>query len=170
MSDMSAALRNHQLRDLAPERGTRRGIVLRTRMTVDAPRAAVFAAVTQDVAGWGRWFPGFSTDGRWTTAGPHGVGSTRLVTVFGRRFEETVVCLEDNRRWAFVVDRTDGPVLRSLREDYTFADNDRGGTTLTWVGAMDTGRLNVVLGPLLRVQLPPFFRYVARRLTRHLHR
>jgi hypothetical protein len=143
-------------------------IRVRARMQVGAPRDVVFAALADDVAGWGRWFPGFGADGHWVGPAPHGVGSTRVLTVAGRRFEETIVARVDHRHWGFVVARTDGPLLRSVREHYTFADDAGGGTGITWSGELDLGRLNVVLRPVTRALLPLLFRYVARRLTRVL--
>jgi hypothetical protein len=158
---------NRKLRDPA-EAGD--PIRVRTRMEVGGALDSVFAAVARDVAGWGRWFPGFGADGHWATAEEPGLDSTRVITVLGRRFEERIVVWEENRRWSFVVDCTDAPLLRSLVEEYTFTDDGRGGTTVEWSGQIDAGRLNMVLGPLMRVVLPASFRHVARRLTRDLSR
>jgi hypothetical protein len=62
--------------DSAPQRSS-------TRIRLNHPPAAVFAALAEDPAGWGAWFPGFGRDGRYLGPGPFGVGTQRQVSVRG---------------------------------------------------------------------------------------
>jgi uncharacterized protein YndB with AHSA1/START domain len=61
------------------------------RIAIRRPIEDVFAVVT-DVEKTGIWFPG-DVEERWTSAPPHGVGSTRhaVVKMFGRRSENDAV-------------------------------------------------------------------------------
>ena len=60
-------------------------------ITIRRPIEDVFAVLT-DVENTGTWFPG-NVEEHWTSAPPHGVGSTRhaVVTVMGRRTENDAV-------------------------------------------------------------------------------
>jgi Polyketide cyclase / dehydrase and lipid transport len=110
--------------------------VVRTRARISRPRARVFDAVACDPAGWGRWFPGFSSDGMWQTAPPHGVGSVRSVRAFGVRYRETILAWDEGERWAFRIDDASVKLFEAFAEDYGFSDDDSGtGTLLEWTVA-----------------------------------
>jgi hypothetical protein len=102
-----------------------------------ASPAEVFGAIAGDPAGWGAWFPGFGTDGHYTTPAPHGVGSVREVSVGGARMVDTIIAWEDGRRWAFCVSEGPLPGTRSLAEDYVMRPGADGGTLLTWTIAVE---------------------------------
>jgi hypothetical protein len=132
---------------------------------VAAPRERVFAAVATDPAGWGRWFPGFSDDGRWETPPPHGVGSVRSVRSLGVRFTETILAWDENQRWAFRVDRASFPLAKAFAEDYRFSD-DGSGTMVSWTVATCPG-LGLRLGsPLLPFGFGLLLDRAAARLAR----
>ena len=88
---------------------------------VHQPGDRIFAAIADDPAGWGTWFPGFSRAGRYVTPPPHGVGSTREVAMGGVRYIETVIAWEPPFRWAFFVARAGLPLAHALAEDYRVA-------------------------------------------------
>jgi hypothetical protein len=121
-------------------------VVVSRRARVDAPRDRVFTLLATDPAGWGRWFPGFSHDGRWETPPPHGVGSVRTVRAFGVRYRETILAWDEGERFAFRIDQSSVPMAKAFAEDYRLVD-DGSGTTLSWTIAM-------VPGPALRLGKP----------------
>lgn len=123
-------------------------LVIRRESYVDAPRDRVFAAVASDPAGWGRWFPGFSDDGRWETTPPHGVGSVRVVRSLGVRFTETVLAWDVDERWAFRIDQATVPMAKAFAEDYRFTDHG-DGTTVAWTVATIPGLGLRVAAPLM---------------------
>jgi hypothetical protein len=125
--------------------------VITSSAVVAHPVPVVFAAVTGDPATW-TWFPGFSDRGRWLTEPPHGVGSTREVTMSGSVFTDTVLAWDEPTRWAFRVETATGPLLRALVEDYRFeADGER--TLVRWTFAADPSPL---LGAVLASPAGPF--------------
>jgi Polyketide cyclase / dehydrase and lipid transport len=132
---------------------------------VAAPRDRVFAAVANDPAGWGRWFPGFSDDGRWETPAPHGVGSVRTVRAFGVRYRETILAWDEGERWAFRVDEVSVPLFKAFAEDYRLAD-EGSGTRPSWTVAVRTGPGLGVGAPLL----PGVFGLILRRAATRLAR
>jgi polyketide cyclase/dehydrase/lipid transport protein len=97
----------------------------------------VFAALAEDPAGWGTWFPGFTDAGRYLTPGPHGVGSQREVFARGSRFLETVLAWEPGRRWAFRVDEAGLPAVRALAENFALTP-ENGGTRVDYTMAQET--------------------------------
>ncbi|WP_029431976.1 SRPBCC family protein [Blastococcus sp. URHD0036] len=97
----------------------------------------VFAALAEDPAGWGAWFPGFTDAGRYLTPGPHGVGSQREVFARGSRFLETVLAWEPGRRWAFRVDEAGLPAVRALAENFLLTP-EGSGTRVDYTMAQET--------------------------------
>jgi uncharacterized protein YndB with AHSA1/START domain len=89
----TAPLRAHAVRDLP------------------APPDQVFA-VLADTASWAQWFPGMRR-ARWLTPEPHGVGSTRRVTVGPLTIDEEFVVWEPGERFAFTFVATSLPVVRT---------------------------------------------------------
>jgi hypothetical protein len=138
-------------------------VVVRRGAHVDAPRDRVFAAVANDPAGWGEWFPGFSNDGSWQTPPPHGVGSVRAVRMLGFRYRETMLAWEEGIRWAFRIDETNARGFKAFAEDYQFAD-DGTGTRLTWIVAMQPSGAMRYCAPAL----PPGFGVILRRAASRL--
>jgi hypothetical protein len=108
----------------------------------------VFDALARDPAGWGGWFPGFSSSGRYVTPPPHGVGSEREMRVGGMRVIETMLAWEEPTRWAFRVSFVALPFVRAMAEDYRITPQG-GGSLLTWTMAVDgTGPMKFAWGPV----------------------
>jgi uncharacterized protein YndB with AHSA1/START domain len=144
----------------------------RHRVTVTHVLAAspevVFAALAEDPAGWGAWFPGFTDAGRYLTPGPHGVGSQREVVARGSRFLETILAWEPGRRWAFRVDEAGLPAVRALAEDFTLTPEGTG-TRVDYTMAQETspgfvgGLVIRLAGGQLRTALQNLDRHLAGR-------
>jgi carbon monoxide dehydrogenase subunit G len=139
--------------------------VIRSEVIIAAPRSAVFAKIATDPAGWGDWFPGFSHDGEWETAEPHGVGSVRQVRAFRTGYRETMLVWDEGQRWAFRVDASNSPLFAAFAEDYSLAD-DGSGTRLTWTVAFKPRPAMRLVAPLA----PAVFRQIARRVASGLTR
>src|SRR5580658_1798307 len=118
--------------ETAPYRHTANEVVHRSA-------EAIFAAVSEDPAGWGAWYPGFSHQGRYLTPPPHGVGAVREVVMVGVRYREQVLAWDTPQRWAFCVERTTFPFAHAFAEDYRVTANG-GETTVAWTLAMDPRR------------------------------
>ena len=75
-------------------------------ITIARPTEDVFAVLT-NVEHTGKWFP-LNVEEHWTSAPPHGVGSTRhaVIRMFGRRTENDAIVTEYDppRRGVMVVD------------------------------------------------------------------
>jgi carbon monoxide dehydrogenase subunit G len=132
-----------------------------------APPAAVFAALADDPAGWGEWFPGFTRTGRYLTGPPHGVGVERAMRLAGTPLVETVIVREEPVRWAFRVSRAGMPLVRAMAEDYQLVESPTG-TDLTWTLALDVAGPTVPTGPLVGAIAGSLVRVAARRLDRRL--
>ena len=138
-----------------------------TTEPIDRPAEAVFSAISEDPAGWGAWFPGFSHQGRYLTPAPHGVGAVREVAMLGVRYREEVLAWERPRRWAFCVTRSSLPFARAFAEDYQVADTG-AGTTVQWTLAMDPTVVMRLADPLSAELIPRLFRRAMRNLSRRL--
>jgi Polyketide cyclase / dehydrase and lipid transport len=138
-------------------------VILTNRHVLAAPRTAVFDCISGDPAGWGDWFPGFSRNGSWDTAPPHGVGSRRTVDAYRSEYRETILAWDTDERWAFRVDATTSPLFDAFAEDYRLADSGKG-TELCWTVAYRPARAMRIASPLVR----PTFRRMARRMSERL--
>jgi hypothetical protein len=99
-----------------------------------APGPTVFAAIAADPSTW-TWFPGL-TDAGYTSAPPHGAGSTRAVVMGGVSYRETMLAWEAPTRWAYRVDESGEDTFRALAEDWTVDDlGDRA--VLRWAFCVD---------------------------------
>jgi Polyketide cyclase / dehydrase and lipid transport len=134
---------------------------------VHRPADAIFAAISEDPAGWGSWFPGFSHQGRFLTPPPHGVGAVREVVMLGTRFREEVLAWEAPHRWAFRVDQSSLPFANALAEDYRVVP-DRDYSVVQWTLALDPGPALRLATPLTSLLLPSLFRRAMRNLSRRL--
>jgi hypothetical protein len=128
---------------------------------------AVFAAVAEDPAGWGGWFPGFTRSGRYVTAAPHGIGAVREVTMLGNRYRERIVAWEAPTRWAFVMESMSIPLARRFAEEYRITPVD-SGSQVAWTLAMDPRGPLRAAGPLTAPLLSQLFRRAMRNLDRQL--
>jgi hypothetical protein len=134
---------------------------------VRRPADAVFAAISQDPAGWGAWYPGFSHRGRYLTPPPHGVGAVREVTMLGVRFREQVLAWDAPLRWAFFVDQASAPFATAFAEDYRVTA-EGADTAVQWTLAIDPRGLVRRATPLMGAVLPRLFRRAMANLERRL--
>jgi len=110
-------------------------VIVHASAVIAAPRERIFTAIASDPAGWGRWFPWLDDSGHWTTIGDRGVGSVRVMRMFGIRFEACILAWETDERWAFRVDAAGVPLGKALAEDYLLCD-EGAGTRLAWTVAL----------------------------------
>lgn len=133
------------------------------------PASELFAAIAGDPGGWGQWFPGFSSTGRYLTPPPPGTGSRRRVRMAGVVYEETVIRWEepaagrDAGRYSFRVDRAGAPFAHALAEDYRMVDQGTH-STLEWTFAIDPRPVLRPAIPALDPLLTALFRRAATRL------
>jgi uncharacterized protein YndB with AHSA1/START domain len=135
--------------------------------TVPHPPEVVFAAIAENPASWGNWFPGFTHTGRYLSDAPHHAGSVREVTMFGNRYRERIIAWEPPHHWAFCVDQATIPIARSLAEEYRIT-GDGGESTVQWKMAMiPRGPLRAA-GPLVDPLFSRLFRRAMQNLSREL--
>ncbi len=99
-----------------------------------APLPDVFAAISADPSTW-TWFPGLS-EGRYESATPHGVGTTRAVVMDGTTYRETILAWDAPTRWAYRVDESSEPTFNALAEDWVIEAHERG-SILRWTFAVE---------------------------------
>jgi hypothetical protein len=134
---------------------------------VHRPAEQIFAAISEDPAGWGRWFPGFSDKGRYVTPGPHGVGSVREVTMSGVRYREQILAWDAPDRWAFYVEQAGIPLGRAFAEQYAVR-SEVTHSVVEWTFALDPKVPVRVVRPALDAVLPKIFRRAMTNLSRML--
>lgn len=106
-----------------------------TRRTVAAPPDAVFD-VLKNIDAWPRWVKAIR-HGAWTSPEPHGVGSTRMITMKnGIEIDERFVVWKPNKAMGFVVVRATVPQLRSFGELYEITPHPRG-CIVQWTFSVD---------------------------------
>jgi uncharacterized protein YndB with AHSA1/START domain len=125
-------------------------VVVHAEVSVPASPEAVWPAFAEASA-WPRWFSGMK-DAHYTSAAPHGVGSTRSVDVQGLRADETILAFDVGRCFAFRVDSANLPVLRALVEVITLEPVGEA-TRVVYRQALEPKPWLWPLVPLLRHQM-----------------
>ncbi|MFD4430633.1 SRPBCC family protein [Nocardia sp. NPDC058497] len=113
-------------------------------VSIPAAPEQVWAALSADDAlvSWSRVVTGM----RWCSPRPHGVGSTRIVTLAGAvALTERFYRWDEGKRMTFTVDAASIPGLRRFAEDIALEPTG-AGTRLTWTFALEG---DAALRPLL---------------------
>lgn len=135
---------------------------------VEAPRSAVFAAISADPSTW-TWFPKLSNAG-YEGPGPHGVGSRRQVHMAGTAYRETMIAWEEPSLWAYRVDETSVPLARALVEEWALlqSGDDRDHTIVRWTFAIDPKALFTVAKIAAPTVMGSLFRRAMANLSEQL--
>ena len=120
---------------------------------VALPRSEVWKAII-DPPTWPEWFPGVRS-ASYLGDPPYGVGTVRVADVGGYRMEETMLAWDEERRWAYRIDRATVPLAKAQLES-TELEDTATGTRVRWTLATHPGILLWVTGP--------FFQGVVQRL------
>ncbi|HWW53528.1 MAG TPA: SRPBCC family protein [Acidimicrobiales bacterium] len=102
---------------------------------VHARPAEVFAAICADPSNWTEWFPGLE-QGAYESAAPHGVGTTRAITMTGLVYRETLLAWDEPTRWAYRVDETTADMFHALAEDWV-VEPKGDHAVVRWTFAID---------------------------------
>lgn len=122
---------------------------IRCARTVRAPPEAVWRVLV-DADGMGRWFPDLVKT-EWTSPVPHGVGSTRTVTLKDNRTEERFLAWEEPRRQVYATEAIKLPVVRQLLEEMRLTPEGDGHTRVDFVCAFRPTLLAWLLLPVLKM-------------------
>jgi uncharacterized protein YndB with AHSA1/START domain len=142
------------------------GRIYVTEAVVRAPRPEVWAAFV-DPETWRHWFPGVSGASYPGQSAPFGPGTRREATVSGQRYQETVVAWEEQRLWAYRIDRATLPLARAQLECSEFEDAG-DGTRVRWTLATDRRLLLWLAAPFFQGTLDRLFQRAARNLEAFL--
>lgn len=124
----------HQLRPVGLDFLETASVRFTYEVELPAPADAVFAAISADPSTW-TWFPGLA-DGRYESDAPHGVGTTRAISLEGTAYRETILAWDTPRRWAYRVDETSDATFAALAEDWVM-ETRADGSVLQWTFAVD---------------------------------
>jgi uncharacterized protein YndB with AHSA1/START domain len=130
---------------------------------IEAPAERVFPLLT------GERFEEWLTDlkgMRWTSAAPHGVGSTREVHLKSLSVKERVLAWDEGRRFGFVIEAISIPIIRWMTEDMQLEPRGEGACTFRYVVRYEPVRWVRPLTPLIRPVFAKMFRKAAQNLAR----
>lgn len=99
-----------------------------------------------DTASWPAWFPGLSA-ARWTSDGPHGIGSTRQVEVGPLRVAEEFIVWDPGERIGFTFVSTNLPGTRAGVEVAELVPVRHERTRVSYTMALEPVGLPARLGP-----------------------
>jgi len=132
---------------------------------IDAPRAAVFAAVV-DPRSWKLWFPQVR-DACYASDPPYGVGTIRHAHVGGTRWIEELIAWDEPTRWAYTVIRSSVPLARAQVESFDLADAGTG-TRVRWTLALEPRLLARLGAPLMPRVVSRLFQQAMDNLATYL--
>ncbi|WP_405495717.1 SRPBCC family protein [Streptomyces sp. NBC_00096] len=129
--------------------------------TTAAPEA-VYRALAEEVEGWPRWFRAV------TLARPtHGGAGREIKLLGGIRFQETIMAVDPEQRYAYRVDETNAPAIRALLEEWRLTPSG-SGTHVRWTFAADGPATVRFALAAARPGLGHSFRTAVRALDRRL--
>lgn len=136
-------------------------------MDLPVPAGRVWEGLAGDAPlSWCRMLSG----GRYTSARPYGVGTTREITA-GRllRLREQFLLWEEGRRHAFWVTQANMPLFRRFAEDY-LVEPTPTGCRFTWTFAYESAPALAHPGKVARLPNEALFRSLVHDTKRHFRR
>jgi hypothetical protein len=128
----------------------------RNAVDLDAPPARVFS-IFQDGDSWPKWFRAIHKV-VWTSSKPHGIGTTRTVSLAAATVDEQFFRWEPDRRCSFYVTAQSVPVAHAFAEDYLLEQLAPGRTRFTYSVGVEPRLLVAIGGPLSRMYFDSIFR------------
>jgi carbon monoxide dehydrogenase subunit G len=144
---------------------TRAPVVHTCDAEVAAPRAAVFAVLT-DPRTWPAWFPGVRS-ASYPSGPPYGVGTVRAAHVGGTRWVEELIAWDADRRWAYTVTRSSVPMARAQVESFELEDSV-AGTRVRWTLGFEPRLLMRLGAPFAARTIHRLFRRAMGNLQEYL--
>src|SRR4029077_11162361 len=133
---------------------------------LDASAAMVFA-IFDDEQSWPQWFRAIHKV-VWTSNRPHGVGSTRTVSLLTTTIYEHFFRWEQNRRCSFYLTGASMPLAHAFAEDYLLEEMAPGKTRFTYRVGIDP-RLPVAAGgPLSHIYFDSMFKSACEHLPTYV--
>jgi hypothetical protein len=136
--------------------------------SLNQPAEHVFA-VLGDPEAWVEWFEDMQQV-EWTSPEPHGVGSTRTVTLDIVTAYEYFIRWEQGRRLTFRFEQASAPAFRAFLEDYHLIERGERTCELHWTVCWSPSLLMRPIAPLLHRQLYENFKGAARDFETYINR
>jgi uncharacterized protein YndB with AHSA1/START domain len=140
--------------------------VLENEAIVDAPPERVFETFAT-AENERTWFQDFVAC-RWTTPGPHGVGSTREIELKLLTVKERFLLWEPGKRLTFAIYASTLPMVTGMVEDMLFEPHGEGKTRLTWRVHYTPRLFMRPFHPILRLVLGKMFSASTRGVADYL--
>ncbi|MET0319067.1 MAG: SRPBCC family protein [Rhodococcus fascians] len=157
-----------RLKSVGPDFLDSASVRVRRHGVIAAPLHDVYTTVAANPSSWGRWCPGFSTESRWTSPPPHGVGSERTMRAFGSDIVEKILIWDEDRRWAFRIAESGMGAFSAFAEDWTFEAVTPTSTRVTWSMAADGPMPTPILKAWLSIQIAVMMRISTKRIEKLL--
>jgi Polyketide cyclase / dehydrase and lipid transport len=133
---------------------------------LDAPPAMVFATF-DDEQSWPEWFRAIHKV-VWTSNRPHGVGSSRTVSLSTATIYEHFFRWEQDRRFSFYLTGVSMPLAHAFAEDYLLEELAPAKTRFTYRVAIEP-RLAVAMGgPISRMYFGSMFKSACKNLQSYV--
>ncbi|HZF48052.1 MAG TPA: SRPBCC family protein [Polyangiaceae bacterium] len=137
---------------------------IRHEAQIAAPPERVFDVLSTN-EGAKEWFKDFEAI-RWTSAPPHGVGSTREVELKLLTAKERFLAWDPGRRLTFCIYALTLPIVTQMVEDMQMEPSGDGGTRFTWTVHYTPSLLMRPVHPIARKVFGDMFRASTEGLRR----
>jgi len=130
---------------------------------IAAPPEQVFRLVIGER--FEEWLPDLVSM-EWTSPAPHGVGSTRTVTLKNIAVKERIVVWDEGRRFAFCMEAATRPLIKRMLEDLRIEPLGDARCRLRYVASYEPTLLTRALHPIVRRVFGKLFRDATRSIAR----
>jgi uncharacterized protein YndB with AHSA1/START domain len=136
---------------------------------IKAPPARVFE-IMATAENQHEWFKDYK-DCRWTSAPPHGAGSTREIELKAITVKERFLVWEPGKRMAFCIYAGTLPLVREMVEDIEFLPGSAPGTThVRWIAHYTPTLPARLVHPIIRSQFGKMFKQTLEGLRTYAER
>lgn len=132
-------------------------------VAIDAPAEKVFPLLTGDR--FEEWLPDLKGM-QWTSAAPHGVGSTREVHLKALSVKERILAWDEGRRFGFVIEAITLPLVRWMTEDMRLEPRGEGACTFHYTVRYEPVTWLRPVHPVVRLVFGRMFRKAAENVAR----
>ena len=137
----------------------------RNEAVIEAPPERVFEVISSG-EDQGKWFKDFVAC-RWTSAPPHGVGSTREIELKALTVKERFLAWDPGKRMSFCIYAITLPLISEMLEDFQLEPAGDGRTRFRWIAHYTPTLAMRVVHPVVRAIFGNMFRASIEGLSRH---
>ncbi len=139
----------------------------KNEIIINATPNKVFDVLAGDT--WKHWFKDF-VGVKWTSQGPYGIGSTRIVDLKPLSVKEKFLAWEYGKRYSFLIYEITLPLVKSMLEDMQLEETEDGKTLFRWNVYYTPSLIMLIIHPIARAIFGGMFKQSLNNLANYVQK